>query len=183
MNAQPDQATLRDLLDQDRGRIRKLQIIFGQWWQHYAVPYELRWMLWAERSLCPYCSGPLGAPPIDANQDDTDSPAHLDHMDPLSRGGEESIRNVVYACARCNLAKGKRLFVDWLAQLPQPNQALARQIYTEKHGHPPEAFTPGPALPRLTLARTELEFDESVLRRLFPKPLVQVPPRRIASAK
>ena len=99
-------------------------------------------------------------------------------MDPLSRGGEESVRNAIYVCAACNMAKGNRLFVDWLARLPEPRRAMVRQIYVAKQGRPPEHFAPRPRQPRLLLSRPELAFDESVLRRLFPKPLVGGPPRR-----
>jgi hypothetical protein len=67
--------------------------------------------------------------------------------------------------------------VDWLKTLPAINQAVATMIYTTKHGSPPEAFRPGPKMPRLLLPRAELGFDEGVLQRLFPKPIVQGPPR------
>jgi hypothetical protein len=100
-------------------------------------------------------------------------------MDPLSMGGEESFRNAVYACAHCNSAKGNRLFVNWLATLPEPHRALARRIYEEKHGHDPEAFTQGSRQPRLTLDRLELELDEAVLRQLYRKPVVSGPPRAL----
>jgi len=169
---------LEDLLIQEKAKIRKLEIIFGQWWRHYALPYELRWTLWTERTTCPYCACTLGTWPHEV--EDQQSPrttAHIDHMDPLTRGGEESIRNAVYACGRCNSAKGNRLFVDWVARLSEPHCSLARVIYSAKHGHPPEEFRPGQRQPRLTLGRLELQFEENVLARLFPKPIVQGPPR------
>jgi len=165
-----------ELLAQEQATVRKLQILFGPWWRHYAPPYVLRWTLFAEREVCPYCSGPLGtAPGGDAADLDR---AHLDHMDPLSRGGEESVRNALYVCAACNMAKGQRLFVDWLARLPDSQRESVRQIYIDKHGHPPEAFVPGSRQPRLLLNRPELAFDEQLLRALFPKPLVAGPPKR-----
>jgi 5-methylcytosine-specific restriction endonuclease McrA len=34
---------------------------------------------------------------------------HVDHVHPLSKGGEHSGRNLVVACAMCNLKKGARL--------------------------------------------------------------------------
>lgn len=155
-----------------------MQILYGQWWAHYAVPYELRWTLYAERTECPYCSGPLEQPSDIEGTDVTAPPPHIDHMDALSRGGAESIRNAVYACGSCNLAKGNRLFVDWLKTLPAANQAIASGIYTTKHGHAPEAFQPGPKMPRLALPRAELGFSETVLHKLFSKPIVQGPPGR-----
>lgn len=169
---------LQAKLAEEAVKIRKFKILYGPWWTHYAVPYELRWNLYAERAECPYCSWPLEQPPEHEGSEPSAPPPHIDHMDALSRGGEESIRNAVYACAACNLAKGSRLFVDWLQTLPPANQAIARTIYTAKHGHPPEAFRPGPSMLRLVLPRAELGFDESVLRQLFPEPIVQGPPRR-----
>lgn len=44
--------------------------------------------------VCPYCDGKLG----DAN-------AHLDHIYPVSKGGNSSERNLVFVCAGCNLMK------------------------------------------------------------------------------
>jgi len=175
-----DSPDLEVLLRHEQAKIRKFEIIFGKWWRHYAVPYELRWTLWAERAHCPYCAKPLGARPSPAEHDSrTAVTAHIDHMDPLTRGGEESIRNAVYACGRCNSAKGNRLFVDWLTHLREPHRTSAREIYSEKHGHAPEAYTAGRRLPRLTLVRLELEFDEAVLRKLYPTPLVKGPPRTL----
>lgn len=99
-------------------------------------------------------------------------------MDPLSRGGEDSIRNAVYVCEPCNLAKRNRLFVAWLSMLKPEFSASARQLYLDKHGEQPEAFKPANKQPRLLWPRIELELDESVLRKLFPNPIVAGPPKR-----
>lgn len=170
---------LDDLLAAELAKVRKLEILFGRWWRYYAVPYEFRWTLYAERRECPYCGERLN----DLTGDDEPSAsqevsAHLDHMDPVSRGGEDSIRNALYVCAKCNVAKRNRLFIDWLEMLDPAYRDRARSIYLEKHGHPPEAFVPGARQSRLTLPRIELKFDEAVLRTLFPKPTVSGPPAR-----
>ncbi|HQR78513.1 MAG TPA: HNH endonuclease signature motif containing protein [Burkholderiaceae bacterium] len=174
---EPTATFIDEMLALEQAKVRKLQIIFGPWWRHYAVPYEMRWTLWAEREFCPYCSNPLGAPPLPSTEEEVERSAHIDHMDPLSRGGEESIRNAVYVCATCNMAKGRRLFSDWLARLPEANRTQARAIYIDKHGNPPEAFRPGRSLPRQPVGRLELGLAESVLKKLFPKPVVIGPPR------
>lgn len=176
-------AASRALLDaqlaDEAAKIRKFQIIYGPWWPHYVAPYELRWTLFAERSSCPYCSASLEQPLSSPLEPGASLQApHIDHMDPLARGGEESVRNAVYACAACNLSKGRRLFVDWLQTLPPANQAAAREIYTAKHGHPPEAFEPGTKRLRMMLPRVDVAFDESVLRRLYPPPITTGPPLR-----
>ena len=171
-------ADFTELLAGEAAKARKLEIMCGLWWRHYAVPYEFPVTLYSERSCCPYCGKPLGplALLIPDNNDTQTEAAQLDHMDPISKGGEDSIRNAVYACKRCNAAKGNRLFVAWLAKLPAELAEAAREIYTAKHGHPPEAFVQRQRQARLTLPRLELSLDEGVLRRLFPKPIVSGPP-------
>ena len=179
-DANTSPAELASWLAEEQAKVRKLEIIFGKWWRHYAVPYEFRCNLYTENPACPYCGGLLGpSSKSDAPGDNEfEQSAHLDHMDPLSKGGEDSIRNAVYVCSKCNLAKRDRLFIDWLEVLPSELREKARALYVAKHGHPPEAFQPAAKQARLTLPRIELQFDEAVLRKLFPKPIVTGPPDR-----
>ncbi len=179
MSAPTKHDSLALKLDEEAAKARKLEILFGPWWRHYAVPYEFPATLYVAQSSCPYCGGRLGPlPTLSPEAVEEGQSAHLDHMDPLSLGGEDSVRNALYACRACNLAKGKRLFVDWLAMLTPAHWESARQIYQEKHGHTPESFVPGSKQARLSLPRLELSLDEAVLRRLFPKPIVSGPPVR-----
>lgn len=171
--AEPTEALVAEM-----AKARKLEIIFGAWWRHYAVPYEFPMTLQAERETCPYCGIPLGKRSILASDIEEEQTAQFDHMDPISRGGEDSIRNTVIACRGCNSAKGSRLFVDWLQQLPPEFAQNAREIYMAKHGHMPEDFVPTAKQARLRLPRVELRLDETVIRTLFPKPMVSGPPRR-----
>lgn len=39
---------------------------------------------------------------------------HLDHVQPLSRGGADAAHNIVPACAPCNLSKGAKTLAEWL---------------------------------------------------------------------
>lgn len=170
---------LTEMLASEAAKARKLEIIFGVWWRHYAVPYEFPATLFVERTACPYCGGPLGKLLAVTQEAEKDGKtAHLDHMDPLSRGGEDSIRNTIYVCCDCNLAKGRQLFCDWLGKLSPAFQESAQRLYTERHGHAPDAFEPGYKQVRLTLPRIELSLDEAVLRKLFPKPIISGPPAR-----
>lgn len=41
-------------------------------------------------------------------------PAHADHIQPLARGGEHSVYNLLPLCSRCNLAKSDRDPWEWL---------------------------------------------------------------------
>jgi 5-methylcytosine-specific restriction endonuclease McrA len=38
---------------------------------------------------------------------------HLDHVTPLKLGGADAERNIVPACADCNLRKGALSLADW----------------------------------------------------------------------
>lgn len=46
--------------------------------------------------------------------------AHLDHVHPLSRGGEDVESNIVPACAACNLSKGAKTLAEWVASWKDP---------------------------------------------------------------
>lgn len=58
------------------------------------------------RDKCAYCDGPF---------------QHLDHVTPISRGGEDVESNMVPACAACNLSKGALTLAEWaLRDFPPP---------------------------------------------------------------
>jgi 5-methylcytosine-specific restriction endonuclease McrA len=162
--------------------IRKLKIIYGEWWKYYCSPQEIRDVLYDERECCPYCGDKLPSQYVRDNPEfDLEiSAAHIDHMDPLTAGGEDSIRNAVYVCMNCNLLKGKRLFVDWLQMLNPKQREISRKIYEEKHGCPPESFIPGEPNSRSTGVSYELCFSEEELKKQYPKPKVDGPPVKAA---
>ena len=157
--------------------IQKLRIIYGQYWRHYAVPEFFHANLLDERDFCPYCG--TWYDQITPNTFN-DSPLHLDHMDPLDKGGENSIRNVVVCCGPCNIKKGKRSFLDWLAMLEPKYRKLARTIYCHKHSHPPEAFIAGHSTKRgWPYLESTLQKPISDLKKLFPTPVDLEPPSKI----
>lgn len=45
--------------------------------------------------------------------DTKDGPFHLDHVIPVSRGGESTPDNLTVACAKCNMEKGARTVEEW----------------------------------------------------------------------
>jgi 5-methylcytosine-specific restriction endonuclease McrA len=38
---------------------------------------------------------------------------HIDHIIPLSRGGDNSLGNLTGSCASCNLSKGSKFLMEW----------------------------------------------------------------------
>lgn len=47
--------------------------------------------------------------------------AHMDHVNPLSKGGADAEHNVVPACERCNLSKGAKTLAEWAETFgPEP---------------------------------------------------------------
>lgn len=164
----------------EASKFRKLKILFGDWWPHYTPPRELRYTLYFERRSCPYCGEEVG--PCDTTGTDDafpfESHAHIDHMDPLNRGGHDAWRNAVYCCGRCNLAKGRMTFVMWAASLTAVRKEAARQVYVEKHGHQPEEFVGGTRQPRFGHHLLVLNLSEEALRGLYPRPIVKGPPQR-----
>jgi len=161
-------------------KVPKLKIIFGEWWVHYARPHDFQQTLYSERSKCPYCDAPL--PPVympkEALGEKRKKRAHIDHMDPLSEGGEDSIRNAVYVCGTCNLLKRGKLFVDWLGMLEPEARERARAIYIQKHSHPPEDFWPSEPSLRSDGVMAELMLSEVELKEMYPEPIVDGPPSR-----
>jgi 5-methylcytosine-specific restriction endonuclease McrA len=62
-------------------------------------------LLKAQRRRCAWCSEPLGRR------------WHIDHVMPLSRGGEHAPRNLVVACPTCNVRKSAKDPIDWARSL------------------------------------------------------------------
>ena len=169
----------RALIESEEAAAGKFHIMFGRWWRHYAYPDAFIFTLYRERDFCPYCGTCL--PPLFVNKSSPGPPypnrPHLDHMDPIARGGEDSIRNAVYVCGKCNYSKRNKLFLAWLESLTPQYQELSRQIYIEKHGHDPEAFVPGESGGRMGGIGIELYQMDEELRAESPTPMVSGPPR------
>lgn len=72
------------------------------------TPAEWKVILEASGGLCAYCKEPRAK-------------THLDHVHPLSKGGEHSAVNVVPACGFCNLSKGAK--TTW-----SPNRLIPSEL-------------------------------------------------------
>jgi hypothetical protein len=99
-------------------------------------------------------------------------------MDPLSLGGEDSLRNAVYCCFQCNGKKKNKPFQRWLAELSEPIRERCRALYILKHEHDPESFEPGDYQLRGAGVPMFLEYDEKEFMRELRGmlPLVREPP-------
>ena len=109
------------------------------------------------REACLYC-GTVIPRPRDYNESGTvtKTHVHMDHMDPVSRGGydpfaydveigdfsENTKRNIAFCCSVCNLRKSDMLYVQWLKVIPPENRELAREVYRNRNGFEPEHFIP-----------------------------------------
>ena len=68
-----------------------------------ALPVGVRTsVLKRDGERCVYCGAQEG-------------PFHFDHLWPHSRGGSDAASNIVIACAPCNLSKGGRTLIEWMA--------------------------------------------------------------------
>ena len=158
--------------------LRKYKIIFGEFWRHYALPHDFRDDLYGERNFCPYCGKQLPPSYISADEQvPIEYHAHIDHMDPLKEGGEDSIRNTVYVCGECNLRKGDMSFIKWLECLTPKHKKISYEIYKQKHGHIPEKFKPVGSIVRHGGNYWEIIlYSEEELREMYPTPKVDGPP-------
>lgn len=77
------------------------------------------------RSTCIYCRRRL-----------TDGNRTLDHMDPISRGGQHSAANLVECCNSCNATKSSKPFSEWLTDLNERDARRARNLYEKRRGAP-----------------------------------------------
>jgi hypothetical protein len=72
-------------------------------------------------SMCAYCGCTTG-------------PFHYDHVVPRSRGGPDTPRNLVQACALCNREKRDRLPSEWLSEVPAAVAAIESRVVSEVGG-------------------------------------------------
>lgn len=147
-------------LKEEKLIISKLKIIYGEEWEDYAFPHYFSTTLFLERDFCPYCGIKL-----------TKENSQIDHMDPLELGGKDPIKNAVFCCKSCNAKKGAKPFLVWLEQINSKYSKIAKEIYTIKHGYPPEEFKNGPPSIRTKPGdiNYELLLDEEELKEIYFK--------------
>lgn len=65
---------------------------------------DINTILVAQNNLCYYCGEPLES-------------YHVDHKQPVSRGGSNWPENLCCTCAYCNLSKGNKTEAEYLARM------------------------------------------------------------------
>lgn len=79
------------------------------------------YLLATHNHTCAYCGGVSGDPKLE-----------VEHVHPRSKGGGNSVKNLVIACRSCNEAKGNQLLPDWKKSLGKSKLDKARVIGIEK---------------------------------------------------
>ena len=59
---------------------------------------------------------------------------HLDHILPLSRGGQHSVSNVHWVCPKCNLSKGNKTEEEWFDIMEKQNKMIDGKIIWDEEG-------------------------------------------------
>jgi len=73
------------------------------------------YLLYKHNHQCAYCSG-ISKDPI----------LEVEHVQPRSKGGSNSVKNLVIACRACNEAKGALLLTQWKNKLSRSALAITR---------------------------------------------------------
>lgn len=134
------------LLSREIEYIEKYKIIYGDNWQSRASIDSLSLFLFMERDYCPYCGKSFREYQENKDYNQCREIFHIDHLNPLKLGGEDSIRNAVCVCKKCNLKKGSLSFLSWLDKLKPKYREISRSIYIEQIGYPPEEFVESESL-------------------------------------
>ena len=75
------------------------------------------YLLSRHQHTCAYCNGVSNDPRLE-----------VEHVQPKSKGGSNSVHNLVMSCRCCNEAKGKQLLTDWAKTLGRSQLDKARAV-------------------------------------------------------
>lgn len=103
----------------DVQRMRNPDISGIEYQQGTLFGYEIREYLiekWDRQ--CAYCKKPTGE----------GRPGNIDHIQPRSKGGTNSITNLVWSCQKCNQAKNNLTIQEFLAKKPALMKSILAQV-------------------------------------------------------
>lgn len=89
-----------------------------------SVTVEALMNLWESSTTCLYCGREL-------NQWNKS----IEHMSPLSKGGDHAMSNVIIACRLCNATKGSMSFDCWLERIREPFRQAAHDRFVADYIH------------------------------------------------
>lgn len=93
---------------------RKLEELTNRLKEHALHNSDVRDAVWAiTGGKCYYCDVELQRCPDE--QIDRSRCFHIDHLVPKTAGGPDHLSNYVPACGRCNISKGAKSYVEFLA--------------------------------------------------------------------
>jgi CRISPR/Cas system Type II protein with McrA/HNH and RuvC-like nuclease domain len=127
-------------LKEDNSRLRGINVLLFEELQRYASKKRKRWGYKTVRAIycktggkCYYCGEQLE---VIEHLDEGGRPVVeerlwvIDHLVPLSRGGEDEIDNCVPSCSDCNSSKGSKLLSEWkkpgLEYISDANEMLGK---------------------------------------------------------
>jgi 5-methylcytosine-specific restriction endonuclease McrA len=108
----PIQAVRIELVKFDTQRLNNPLIAGKEYQQGLLWNTEVReYLLELHSRTCQYCHGASG-----------DRYLQVEHINPRSRGGTDSLANLTLACGKCNQRKGRHLPHEWFAELGHKDQ-------------------------------------------------------------
>ncbi|MBN2866366.1 MAG: RRXRR domain-containing protein [Thiotrichales bacterium] len=100
----------------DTQKLSNPEISGVEYQQGTLLGYEVKeYLLYKHNHTCAYCSGAS-----------KDVRLEVEHVIPKSKGGTDSVKNLVTTCRSCNEAKGSLLLLDWKTSLKKSTLDLAR---------------------------------------------------------
>jgi len=101
----PDEIPLCKKLMQQNDSEMEVSVNIDEELDYYNVAENRRKVFERDGYLCHYCSKQL-----------TRFSATLDHIQPISKGGDNSLGNLVTACLHCNSERGNKPIMDYVTQ-------------------------------------------------------------------
>lgn len=109
---------------QAKGHNKRVRDLYPEAWANSTITDRVLadWIKDNKSNPCPYCQGKV---------------KEVDHVIPLSKGGQHCLENLELLCMPCNRAKGDKLpdeFKQWLGSNPHPTQYTPDEAILRPNG-------------------------------------------------